>query len=321
MSNTLFKFAIMGAGSIAVKFCEAVRSLPECEVVAVSSKSKERADEFAVTNEIKSAYDSYEEMLQKESIDCVYIATTPESHFPLTMLCLRNGTPVLCEKAMFMSSADAKEAFTMSKEHNTFCMEAMWSRFLPANRQAKKWLSDGAIGNARCLNINIGFAFTPEKNARIFNPKLGGGAAFDLTVYGYEIATFFWEEEASEHYVSATWNEDGIDVINQITLNYENKMAVITATCIAAMESKIVIAGDEGRIEVANPIFASEARLFDKDGNEKEHFIDEQTENGFVYEIQEVIECIQSGEYESKVVPHKSTIDCAEIFDEIYRGC
>ncbi|BDF46523.1 hypothetical protein CE91St56_36460 [Lachnospiraceae bacterium] len=103
-----FKFAIMGAGNIANKFCDAVKRMEDCEVAAVASKSMDRAENFAEKNGIKAAYDSYEKMLAEEKPDCVYIAVTQDAHFALCMLCLDYKTPVLCEKAMFLNSAQAE---------------------------------------------------------------------------------------------------------------------------------------------------------------------------------------------------------------------
>ena len=68
-----FNFAIMGAGNIAGKFVDAVRRVNRCDVVAVASKSMERAENFARQFEITKYYDSYETMLQENRIDCVYI--------------------------------------------------------------------------------------------------------------------------------------------------------------------------------------------------------------------------------------------------------
>ena len=60
---TNFRFAVMGAGNIANKFCDAVNRIADCEVAAVASKSMERAQAFARKNGLKAAYDSYEKML------------------------------------------------------------------------------------------------------------------------------------------------------------------------------------------------------------------------------------------------------------------
>ncbi len=67
-----FRFAIMGAGRIANKFCEAVALTQGCCVAAVASKSQERAETFARDHGIPAAYGDYEQMLLEEKPDCVY---------------------------------------------------------------------------------------------------------------------------------------------------------------------------------------------------------------------------------------------------------
>ena len=83
-----FRFAVMGAGDISHKFCDAARRIPGCEICAVSSKSLERAKAFASREGIPSAYGSYAEMLEKETPDCVYIGADPEFFSGISPLCL-----------------------------------------------------------------------------------------------------------------------------------------------------------------------------------------------------------------------------------------
>ena len=152
-----FRFAIMGAGNIAHQFCDAVTLVEDCEVSAIASKDLGRAQKFAEECSVAHAYDNYEQMLIEEKPDCVYIAVTPNDHFRLTMLCLEHRVPVLCEKAMFTNSAEAKAVFEKAEKDQTFVMEAMWSRFLPAVNQAKKWAAEGKIGRLEALQGRIGF--------------------------------------------------------------------------------------------------------------------------------------------------------------------
>ncbi|MGN0423702.1 MAG: Gfo/Idh/MocA family protein [Acetatifactor sp.] len=315
-----FRFAIMGAGNIAGKFCDAVKYISGCEVVAVASKSMERAENFSARWNIGKAYDSYEEMLQQEKPDCVYIATTPDSHYSLSKLCMKYKAPVLCEKAMFMNSADAREIFEESEKNQVFAMEAMWSRFLPANETAKNWIAQGRIGEVNCLTSAAGCAFDKEINRRNFDPKLGGGAAFDLTVYNYELATWFLGHDVIHTDIVALWDETGIDNMNHICLKYRDKVAVLLSSCVSMLEEKLVISGTEGKIVIPHAHFANEAFLYDRGGNILEHYVDQMTKNGFVYEICEVMECIRASKIESKVVPHSDTVECAELFDRIYDG-
>lgn len=316
-----FNFAIMGAGNIAGKFVDAVRRVNGCDVVAVASKSMERAENFARQFEITKYYDSYETMLQENHIDCVYIATTPNFHYELTKLCLAYNIPVLCEKAMFMNYKEAESVFSESKRKGIFVMEAMWSRFLPAIQKAKQWMDEGKIGETKYINCVISYAFDPIKNSRNFDPALGGGAAFDLTVYSYELTDYFWGQERARLSVVAGWDQSGIDLWNHVNLSYgdnNERLASLYSGCTAMADERIEIAGSKGRIVVPYPHHGDRAYLFDVAHNHKEEFIDEQTKNGFTYEIEEAVECIQKGKIESEVVPHELTLRCSELFDAIY---
>ena len=96
----------------------------------------------------------------------------------------------VCEKAMFQNSEEAKNLYELASEKKIFVMEALWSRYLPAVQQAKRWVEQEKIGTPTVLQCNIGFVAPDDKENRYFNPKLGGGAAKDITVYAYEITTF-----------------------------------------------------------------------------------------------------------------------------------
>ena len=320
-TNAGFKFAIMGAGNIAHKFYDAVKRLEGCCVAAVASKSMEKARAFADKYQIPGAYDSYEQMLIEEKPDCVYIATTCDSHYELSMLCLKYNTPILCEKAFVLNSAHAKEVFAQAKEKQVFVMEGMWSRFLPAVNKAKEWLETGKIGNPIYATIKVGFHAPEDPANRYFNPALGGGAAFDLTVYCYEIITWMFGDP-TEVKATAVFGPSGVDVSDHVMVRFPGKdgvdvMASCESTFLANLGDSLTICGKVGRIMVPNPHYASEAFLYDEQGNVLEHFKDEVTANGFVYETQEVVDCIKGGKVESEIVPHSLTVACAEVFDQL----
>lgn len=312
-----FRFVILGAGNIAGKFREAASFVPGCEVTAVASKSPERAKNFALKNNIHHYYGSYEEMLNQEKPDCAYIAVVPSDHYRLTMMCLERNIPVLCEKAMFQNSREAGSAFTLAQKKGIFVMEAMWSRFLPAVNQAKQWLDSGRIGTAEIAQFTIGFR--PEQNPenRYLNPKLGGGAAKDITVYAYELITYFIEQKIKKLSVSVVWGETGVDVTDHVSVIFEHTLADLTATLTAPVDDRLIIYGSEGKIVIPFPHYASECTLYDEKGEAVIHFRDEETRNGFTYEIGECMKCIREGAVESSRVPHKDTLACAELFDKI----
>lgn len=314
----MFRFAIMGAGKISNKFCDAVRRLEGCEVTAVAGRSLQRAEEFAAKNGVRKAYSDYEEMLKAEKPDCVYIGTVTSSHYPLTMLCLNYHVPVLCEKAMFMDSNQAETVFRRSKEQGVFVMEAMWSRFLPPLKKAKQWLEVGRIGKPAYCETTIGFQAPKDKENRYYNAALGGGASYDITVYAYELTAWMLAKAAEEIQVSCVWSDTGVDLTDHVALRFRDALASLTTTFAVRTESRMIIYGETGKILLPNSHVAKEAFLYDRNGELEEHYIDRLTENGFTYEVQEVMDCIRAGKIESNVVPHKDTLDCARLFDQIW---
>lgn len=313
-----FRFGIMGAGGIAGRFAGVISRMEDVTVAAVASKSREKAEGF-VSSFCPSAvpFDSYEHMLESEKPDAVYIATTPDSHFALTKLCLTHGVPVLCEKAMFVTGKEAAEAFALSKEKGVFAMEALWSRFLPANKKAKEWLDMGKIGKPVHMEIRIGFPAPSDPALRYFSPTLCGGATTDITVYAYELARFYIEKPIKTLSVTAVRSESGVDATDLVSIGYGDMTAALATSFEALYDNAAVIFGTKGKIVVPNPHCASEAILTSADGNER--FRDEGPD-GFTYEIEETVRCIRAGLTESPVVPHALTKDCADLFDRICRA-
>ncbi len=314
---SIFRFGILGAAKIAVKFCQAVSLIAGCEVCAVASKSKERAERFAAENGGVRAYGSYEELLDTEKPDCAYIAVTPNDHCRLAMLCIQRGIPVLCEKAMFQNSREAEQVFAAAAARSVFVMEAMWSRFLPAVKKVRAWVEEGRIGIPEISRISIGFIAPEGDENRYRNPRLGGGAAKDITVYAYEITTWILNQDIRNISVSAAWGESGVDMNNHISIEFAHTLADLATSFAANLESQMVLYGGKGKIVLPAPHHSTECFLYDERGELTEHFTDRETANGFTYEIEEAISCVREGRQESAVVPWKDTLACAKLFDRI----
>nr|MBR4280270.1 Gfo/Idh/MocA family oxidoreductase [Clostridia bacterium] len=309
-----FRFVILGAGLIAAKFADAIRRIEDAEVIGVGSRSMERAAAFAGQNGIPHA-GSYEEMLALRP-DAAYVAATTEAHAELTRLCIAHGVPVLCEKAMFTNSAEAEEVFAYAREKGVFAMEAMWSRFLPANVEMKKALDSGAIGEVKYAEFAIGWQAPDGPRSRFYQKELGGGAAYDLLVYCYELAEFYLGVPEKIENISVRFTSTGVDETETVTLRYPGCLCTLSASLAVNLPERAVLHGTKGTLMIAKPHFASEYTLALYDGA-TETWNDEVTENGFVYEAQEVMRCVKTGLLESPVVPHELTLRCARIFDVI----
>ena len=314
------RFGIIGAGNIANKFCDAAKLTEGAEVIAVASKSMERAQTFADRNGVPQAFDSYEEMLKTAEIDAVYIATTHNFHMDNIRLCFEYGKHVLCEKAMVLTADDAREVFRLAREKNLFCMEAMWTNFLPQVQKAKEWITSGAIGEIQAVSAVIGFNCGGNPESRLYNPDLAGGAMYDIGVYPAEIVSYLVGEPIED--CMGVWRPHpvtGVDERVTFIVRYASCDAAIQCILTSNAREYMMFNGSGGCIELPWSSSGSVARRYDGRRQLAETF-ELPLVNGFVYEIEEVVRCINEGRITSDIMPPEATIQCAELYDKILRG-
>ena len=311
-----FRWVILGAGNIAGKFADAVRRSDDGAVIGVGSRSEERGRAFAERHGIPFS-GTYEEALALRP-DAAYIAATTDAHATLTRLCISHGVPVLCEKAMFTSSTEAQEVFALAESKGVFTMEAMWSRLMPAHRKMKLLLEEGAIGEVCFAEASIGWKAPDGPGSRFFEPSLGGGAAYDLLVYCYELMEYYLGIPEAVEGVSVRYADTGVDEAETVTLRYPGALASLSAGIRVNLDERLTLFGTKGRLIMPRPHFAEGFTLMLNDGTTRE-WRDEITANGFVYEADEATRCIRAGLLESPAVPHDLTLRCARLFDRINR--
>ncbi|MBO5035902.1 MAG: Gfo/Idh/MocA family oxidoreductase [Clostridia bacterium] len=308
------RFGIMGAGNIAHQFCDAVRRVDGADVVAVSSKTLEKARIFAEKENIPSYYGNYGEMLARDDIDAVYIATTHNFHYENMLECIAHNKHILCEKCMVLNKKDAEHIFSLAKEKNLFVMEAMWVRFLPNIQKVKSWIRDGRIGSPEMATVSIGFKANDDPNNRIYNPALAGGSMFDIGVYMFEVMNYIIGEEIKDIKTTLSLAPTGVDKSACVTVKYENCIANLQCCVSSAVIEKAYIYGTEGTIEFPMLHWVRDCVLYDSSHKVVEVFKDCPS-NGFIFEVKEVVDCINNGKLESDIIPHRDTIQCAELFD------
>ena len=310
----MFRFGIIGAAKIAHKFVKSAERLPGVCVAAVSSKSLDRAAAFAAEEGIPAAYGSDEEMLLKERLDAVYIATTMNFHYENTMLALKHRIPVLCEKALTDSAAHAGEMFRYAEEQKTFLMEGVWSLFTPKTRKVREWVLSGRIGKVNLIQANIGFVPEKDPESRYFNPALGGGAMLDLGAYMTAVPAFMVGKEITDYSGRTVRGFNGIDEKIFLNLQLEDVLCNVIGSLDSVLPEECLIAGDRGYIRIPRYHSGTQAYLYNAQYALEESFSDTESV-GFEYEMEEVLRCIREGKTSSDIASPGLSIRCAEIFD------
>src|SRR6185369_15230238 len=125
------RWGILGCGKIARKFASDIKFVKNAELIALGAREQSTVDEFAKDFPSKYKHNSYQSLVENQEVDAIYVATPHSFHHEHTLLCLRQGKAVLCEKAFAMNLEQAKEMIGMARQQKVFLMEAFWTKFLP----------------------------------------------------------------------------------------------------------------------------------------------------------------------------------------------
>ena len=311
------KWGILAPGGIANRFAEGLKGLPDAELVAVASRSIDRANEFATRHGAARAYGSYEELVADPDVQAVYVANPHNFHKDSTILCLERGKAVLCEKPFAVNAGEAQAMVDAARANNVFLMEAMWTRFLPAWQQVRSWITEGRIGEVRLLNGTFGFRTNADPAGRLLNPDLAGGALLDVGIYVTSAA--YWVTGQDPVSVASEMNlgETGVDEQSTLLFRYANgALAMLGCAVRTNTRHVFTIYGTDGWIEVPHQFWNTTGAILHV-GDEETRFAEPHLSNGYEYQAREVAECIARGRNESEILPLEETVRIMKTLDTI----
>ncbi len=314
--SEIVRWGILGTGNIARKFAEGLRSAETGKLYAVGSRSAERAEKFAAENGAERGYDSYEKLVTDADVDAVYIATPHPMHKEDALLCISHDKPVLCEKPFTVNAGEAEEVISAARKRSVFCMEAMWTRFVPSIVKLRELLDEGGIGDVRMVMADFGFRAGWNPEHRLLNPQLAGGGLLDVGVYPVSLASMVLGS-AMRVTGLADIGETGVDEQAGIVCQYDGgRLALLACGVRTNTPHEATILGTDGYIRLHKDWFRGSAMTLSKGGAE-ERIEPPQTGNGFNYEADEVARCLAAGKIESDVMPLDETLSIMQTMDEI----
>lgn len=329
------KFAILAPGKIAQSMAAAVSGLKagsvkyamdmavqmgvdtsRLELYAVASRTYEKAKAFADQWGFEKAYGSYEEMLEDEEVELVYVASPHSHHYRHAKMCLEHGKHVLLEKAFTVNASQAEELIALSRQKGLLLAEAIWTRYMPSRNMIDDIIASGMIGEPISLMANLGYPMRHKE--RLQNPELAGGALLDVGVYPINFSMMVFHSEIVKMDTTAILSPAGIDWANSMILTFEDgKMAVLHSTMLSPTDRLGVIYGEKGYMEIININNCEEIRVYDEEHQIRAvHKVPEQI-NGYEYEVLSCMKAIQDGKQECPEMPHRETLRVMKLMDDI----
>lgn len=301
MSNKVH-WGIIGLGKIAHKFAADLLLSPHAVLHAVASRDVEKAKAFKDQYRANLHYDSYEALVKNPDVDVIYIATPHAMHFENTMLCLKNGKNVLCEKPMGINQQQVDTMVAAAQSRKLFLMEGIWTRFIPATTKVIEILENKTLGELLFMRADFGFKAPKYLEGRIYNKKLGGGSLLDLGIYPIYLSILALGMP-QDMKVMARFTKTHVDSYCAMLFNYTNgAKAILESTIETDTPIEAVIYGSQGTLKIHSRFHHAEKLTLSQEGTDTIMHI-AYTGNGYIHEIEEVNYCIANNMMESDKLP------------------
>ncbi len=311
-----YNWAILGCGKIAEKFSSDLNLLENATLYAAASRNFNKAKEFAEKFGFVKAYGNYEEMLQDEKVDIVYIATPHTFHEKHTLISLLNKKAVLCEKPFAINTKEVTKMITASKENNIFLMEAFWTRFIPSFQKVLEIIKSNELGDVRKIQSDFMFHAPFDAKSRLYNMELGGGSLLDIGIYPVFVALMTLgvpQKINAKANLSSTGSDEDLEVV----FEYENgsKKAYLKSGFTCDSFNDTIFHFKEGVIKISRELNDT---IFVKNNKKTEKIkIDDGLGFGYQFEAAHVMECLDKQLIESPILPHSFSLQLMKILDEI----
>jgi predicted dehydrogenase len=318
MTDKTYNWGIVGAGRISRKFVDGLKATRNGRAYAVAARDLDRAQEFAREKDMPVAYGSYEALAADPQVDAVYIGTVNTAHAANTLLMLEHKKAVLCEKPFAMNRVEVDSMMAAAQRNKVFLMEALWTNFLPSMNAVRQLVAGGAIGDITYIRADFGFFRAYDPRIRTFNPEVGGGSVLDIGLYPIFLAVTLLGHP--DHITAqAVTMPDGVDVTASMFFKWRSGAVaqLLSSFCIQS-DCEGVIYGSRGKITMHSRFHEPTRISVTTGGNTVEHPV-ASVGNGYNYEAQEVMDCLDRGLLESPLLPLAESAKFMSLLEAVLR--
>ncbi len=203
------RIGILGTARIAKTVVPQMLASEHADVVAVASRSLDKARQFAGEFGIQTAYGSYDSLLTDENVDAVYIPLPPSMHCEWTIKAASAGKHVLCEKPLALDAPQAQHMIDAAIRYQIVLLDAvMWYHTARA-KVMRDFILSGQLGEVR--QVTSAFTFPgnalADDNLR-FSASLGGGSLLDIGWYCIGMSLWMLQQMPERVFATAQWRNE-----------------------------------------------------------------------------------------------------------------
>lgn len=215
------KWGVLGTAGILAASAPGMQKAEHCELYAIAGRNPEKVAEYKERYGFEKTYTDYEELLNDEEVEAVYIPLPNHLHYEWTIKALQHKKHVLCEKPLAPSADIAKKMFDTAKDNGVYLMEAFAYQHSPYLAALEEELKEGTVGKLRFIDTDFITSDYDMSNIRM-QKACFGGALYDLGVYNISFLLRMLGKEPEKIQAIATFSEDEkVDNLTNVIMEFE----------------------------------------------------------------------------------------------------
>ena len=254
------RWGIMGCAQIATgSVMPAIVESESGKIEGIASRGLEKSSAVAAEFGVEKAYGSYEELLQDEEIDAIYIPLPNHLHREWVIRAAEAGKHVLCEKPIALNSIEAEEMVDACNKAGVHLAEAYMYRHHPRIAELQQLIARGEIGDLRSIRGTFTYNDAEDTGNIRFRSDWGGGSLYDIGCSPLTAARLLYGMEPEAVTVHAIFSpeHDHVDMMASGLVEFPGGLSLIFDCGMWAYNRQLLeITGTEGRIEVPMPFNA-----------------------------------------------------------------
>ncbi|ANF95568.1 Gfo/Idh/MocA family protein [Paenibacillus bovis] len=301
---------IIGTGSIAHAFLDALQHIPSASCTAILSRRQSTAEPLAQQYGIARIHTVLDELLHDPEVDWIYIASPNSLHFDYALQALQHGKHVICEKPFTSTTRELQILIRTARKQQLFLFEAITNIHLPNYQWIKQNID--RLGPIRLIQCNYS-QYSRKYNEllsgglpNVFNPAFSGGALMDINIYNLHLVMNLFGSPRQVSY-TANKHSGGIDTSGVLVLTYDEYIA----ECVGAKDTHgmnfVLIQGENGYFHIEHGANGCR-RILIHTGEQQMEYNEQTIDNPLYYELAVFEEIYRSSDYSR----------CYELLDHSY---
>ncbi|HAF6462993.1 TPA: D-chiro-inositol-2-dehydrogenase IolG2 [Salmonella enterica] len=259
---------VIGLGRVGKMHVENMYLLPQLDIICAADYFIEEMSDWLYSVNITSRYKDYQELLQRDDIEAVFIFTSTDMHEEIVTAAAQAGKHIFCEKPLSMNEDEQASMAVLRKvkEKGVTLQVAFNRRFDPQFHEVFELVRSGKIGRPQMIKIT---SRDPDLLPHDLIKRIGG-LIFDFTMHDFDMARFMMQDEVSEVYVKGNTlidpslkNIDDVDTL-AVMLTFRNGgYALIdnSRRAVYGYDQRVEVFGSEG-MAYADNVSESTVKVF-----------------------------------------------------------